>query len=180
MNLLQSKIQQVEDSRKAFIAAAKGLSLAQSEFKPNPDSWSIKQVVEHMVWAERAGVVGMWKVLEGVKNGQALWEGENENQGLGIEAVIENTWQTREQVPTIAEPLWGGALDFWISSLEACAYTLKQLGEALEGMDLEQIIYPHPISGPLNIIQRIDFLSFHLKRHQGQIERIKADPNFPK
>lgn len=180
MNLLQSKIQQVEESRKAFITTAKGLSLRQVEFKPDPDSWSIKEVVEHVVWAERAGVVGMWKVLEGVKNGQAAWSGENKNEGLSIEAVIDQTWQAKEQVPTIAEPRWGGALDFWISSLEACAYTLKQLGEALDGMNLEQIIYPHPISGPLNIIQRIDFLSFHLKRHQGQIEKTKAHPNFPK
>jgi len=32
----------------------------------------------------------------------------------------------------------------------------------------------------LNVTQRIEFLRFHLNRHQAQIERIKEVPHFPK
>jgi hypothetical protein len=43
----------------------------------------------------------------------------------------------------------------------------------MEGLDPEAIIYPHPISGPLNVKQRMEFLRFHMERHIHQIERIK-------
>jgi len=66
-----------------------------------------------------------------------------------------------------------------LSSLASCGHTLKDLGEALEGENPDKLIYPHPISGPLNIIQRLEFLRFHLNRHQNQIENIKSHPHFP-
>ncbi len=46
-------------------------------------------------------------------------------------------------------------------------------------MKPEQIIYPHIISGPLNVYQRMEFLRFHLERHQRQIENIKGHAGFP-
>ncbi|MFM7671814.1 MAG: hypothetical protein ACKO6Q_04400 [Bacteroidota bacterium] len=37
------------------------------------------------------------------------------------------------------------------------------------------IIYPHPLSGPLNVYQRLEFLRYHMERHQRQIEGIRLD-----
>ena len=107
MDRIEKFISEVESTRKDFIAVAAGLSQTQAEFKPNPDVWSIRDIVEHIVWAERAGVVGMWKAVEGVKSGTPVWEGENVNKGLSIEEVVDNTWQEKEKSPEIAEPMWG-------------------------------------------------------------------------
>lgn len=64
-------------------------------------------------------------------------------------------------------------------SLKTCQPVLEALGQALNGLDLEQIIYPHPISGPMNMIQRIAFIRFHIDRHSVQMENIKKHSNFP-
>jgi hypothetical protein len=56
---------------------------------------------------------------------------------------------------------------------------LEALAEAMQPMDPEQIIHPHPISGPLNIYQRMEFLRFHLDRHQQQVANLKMHPDFP-
>jgi hypothetical protein len=132
-----------------------------------------------MVWAEMGGINGMWKTLEGIKNNKPLWAGEAIHHGLPIEKIIEKTWKEKEQVPEIAKPRWGGPVAYWIAALHGCQHLLESLCLKLEGHDLEQIIYPHVISGPLNVIQRMEFLRFHLNRHQLQIENLKRHPDYP-
>ena len=176
---LKFQIAEVEIARTNFISALRGLSSNQINFKPLPGSWTIAEVAEHIVWAEKVGVNKIWKALNGVKNGDPIWEGPNENEGLTIEEIIQKTWKAKESVPEIAKPKWGGPIEFWIASLESCSSVLPKLEAELEGMDLGTIIFPHPISGPMNVIQRISFLRFHMNRHQKQIERIKSHPNFP-
>ncbi len=95
------------------------------------------------------------------------------------EQIIEKTWQAKEKVPEIAKPRWGGPVEYWIAALRACQSLLDALNSALTGLDPEQVIYPHSISGPMNVTQRMEFLRFHLERHQRQIENIKAHPDFP-
>lgn len=172
-------IQEVELARQNFINAISGLSPQQYHYKTAPDQWAIIDIAEHMVWAEQIGVNGMWKALEGIKHGSPIWEGNPAHTGRSIEEVVDLTWQTKEKVPEVAKPRWGGALAFWIEALKACTPILSALETALTTYDPAQIIYPHPISGPLNVVQRIEFLRFHLDRHRAQVERIKSDPNFP-
>jgi hypothetical protein len=75
-------------------------------------------------------------------------------------------------------------LAYWISALRAGHTVLEALGDELEqleaqGVPLEQIIYPHPISGPLDMRQRLEFLRFHLDRHAEQVKTLRAHPAFP-
>ena len=121
----------------------------------------------------------MWKVLEGIKNDKPIWTGKPIHRGLSIEEIVEKTWQPKEIAPEIARPRWGGSMEFWIISLTNCQPLLEALGRALEGYDLEKVIHPHPISGPLDILQRMQFLRFHLDRHRVQIENIKSHTDFP-
>lgn len=180
MNDLEKLILQVEIARQQFISAASGLSPEQAYFKPSKEEWSVVENTEHMVWAEYGGINGIWRAIEGLKINKPAWEGVSSNQGLSIEEIIEKTWQKKEKVPESARPKWGGPIDFWIASLQNCQRLLESLSKALVGLDIENIIYPHPISGPLNVPQRMEFLRFHLERHQRQIENIKAHPDFPK
>jgi hypothetical protein len=179
MNDLPGLIKQVERARQDFIKAASGFSSAQAVFKSSGESWSVVDNVEHMVWAEMGGINGIWKTFEGIKNKKPVWTGEAIHQGLSIEEIIAKTWQPKEKVPEVAKPRWGGPVEYWIVSLQNCQVLLEELGYVLARQDLEKIIYPHIISGPLNVVQRMEFLRFHLKRHQKQIENIKAHPDFP-
>ena len=117
--------------------------------------------------------------MHALKMNTPLWTGEAVHQGLTIEQIIEKTWKPKEQVPEVAKPRWGGPVEFWISMLRNCKPLLESLAQQLEGHDLEKIIYPHIISGPLNVIQRMQFFSFHLDRHRQQIEAIKLHPDYP-
>jgi hypothetical protein len=169
----------VGHARQQFILAASGLTHEQSQFRPSSDAWSISENVEHMVWAEMGGINGIWKTLEGLKNNTPLWTGEAIHHGLHIEEIIAKTWKEKETVPESAKPRWGGPVEYWIAALNNCQSLLAELAAALDGYDLEEIIYPHVISGPLNVLQRMEFLRFHLTRHLGQIQNIKCHPDYP-
>lgn len=171
-------IHQVEQARSAFIDSIKGLSVQQIEFKPSEQEWSILQITEHLVWAEQIGVCGMFNAIQGIKSQQPIWEGTSPNIGLSIEQIVDKTWQPKEIVPKVAEPRWGGTISFWIASLKNCSALLVELEQMAQGIDLSRAIYPHPISGPMDVIQRLEFLRFHLERHQKQVERLKSHLNF--
>ncbi|MEO6456495.1 MAG: DinB family protein [Ginsengibacter sp.] len=179
MNPLKTLLNSVMQARQQLIEVASGLTFEQSQFKSSGDAWSIADIIEHMVWAEMGGINGIWKTLEGIKNNKPIWKGEAIHHGLAIEEIIEKTWRAKEQVPESAKPRWAGPVEYWIVALDNCQKLLESLCRELDGYDLEQIIYPHIISGPLNVVQRMEFLRFHLNRHQTQIENIKTHPDFP-
>ncbi len=172
-------VEVVEQSRNEFLASVAHLTFAQATFQSDPDSWSILAITEHIVRAEQSGVMGMWKALDGIRKGEPVWSGEPVHRGLSIEEVIARTWQPKEKVPDIAVPIWGGSLRYWIAMLKAQRFLLQELVDALDGYDLETILFPHPISGPLDVRQQLEFLRFHLDRHRAQVEQVQSHPNFP-
>ena len=180
MNILDARLKSVAAAREQFVLSVSGLTFEQTQFRSSPDVWSVVDNVEHMVWAEMGGINGMWKTLEGIKQNAPIWHGEAVHHGLPIETIIEKTWREKEQVPEIAKPRWGGPIEYWIMALKNCQSILEELCNAMDGYDPEKIIYPHIISGPLNVIQRLEFLRFHLNRHQNQVENIKLHPSFPR
>jgi hypothetical protein len=70
MNEITALAQGTEQSRDQFLASVTHLTVAQTTFQPNPDTWSILAITEHIVRAEQVGVMGMWKALDGIRNGE--------------------------------------------------------------------------------------------------------------
>lgn len=178
--MLSELIESVDIARNNFISVCSGLTKQQQIFRPSENVWSITDNAEHLVWAEWGGVSGMWKALDGLQRNQPVWSGEPVHQGLKIEEIISKTWQAKEKVPLSAAPQWGGNISFWLSALANCQQSLYALQKDLEGYDPELVIYPHPISGPLNVLQRMEFLRFHIERHQKQVEGLKSHPLYPR
>ena len=170
----------IENARLNFLAQTDGLSAVQANFKIAEDQWSVSQITEHMVWAEKIGLNGMSKAMEGILLNKPIWEGTSKNQGLSIEEVVAQTWREKEIAPTVAEPKWGGTLRFWQSALRANQYILADLRKQITDVGLLKAVYPHPLSGPLDVEQRLHFLRFHLERHRAQVERVRMESKFPK
>ena len=96
-----------------------------------------------------------------------------------IEVVIERTWKSKEIAPPIATPHIGGPLTAWVSCLKSLRPVLADLARELETIDLDAIVYPHYLSGPLDGRQRLEFLRYHMERHLAQIERVQSHQQFP-
>ena len=179
----------VAAARRRVIGAVAGITAAQEAFRPGPESWSIPQVVEHLVLATQAGINLIWQAAEGVRRGRPVWRGDAVHRGAAIEEVIARTWElteagprtwkTAERAPENAVPRTGGPLAYWAACLEATQPVLDRLPAVLAGLDLQAVVYPHVLSGPLDARQRLEFLRWHLDHHLQQIQDITAAPGFP-
>ena len=178
MSSLHQLIEGISTARDQYLHAVSGLTRAQAIHQENASSWSILEITEHITIAEDVGVNGIWRAANAYREGTPLWAGNSPNQGLTIEEVVEQTWKQKENVPDVAAPRLGGSLHFWIHSLKSRQHVLEALAIALTDAPLHEIIYPHPISGPLDAHQRLEFLRFHLDRHRLQVERVKASAGF--
>lgn len=171
---VEDRIQRVEATRRLVLDHLDGVSELQSAFKPAPDRWSVQEITEHLVLAEEVGILFIWRATV------VPFDGEHTHRGLTIEEVVAKTWKEKELAPEPARPRFGGPLAYWVARLSGCTHLLERLSERLEGEELENIIYPHVLSGPLDAGQRIDFLAFHMERHLRQMKDVCAHEDFPR
>lgn len=174
---VESLVQAVEEARRALLATVSSLSADQASFSP-ANGWSINEILEHLYLAEISGVTKIWSASDDHRAGKS-WVGDSTNRGKSIEQVVDETWKEREEAPPIATPHIGGPLACWVAALGSLTPVLAQLARQLEGQPLDEIVFPHFLSGPLDARQRLEFLRFHLERHATQVERVRRDPGFP-
>ena len=168
----------VEKSRAALLNSVAGLSEAQANFRPAEGQWSVVEILEHLYLAEVSGVTKIWAALDGLRAGRVWTEGLP-NRGKSIEDVVASTWKAKEVAPPIATPHIGGPLEFWVSATRSLPGILSELGGRLDRVNLEEVVFPHYLSGPLDARQRLDFLRFHIERHADQITRVRTSASFP-
>ena len=174
------RVEEIEQARQRYLAIVDGLGDRDGARRPDPQGWSVAEITEHLVLAERMGVHFVWTALDAARRGEPLWDGEHENLGQSIEEVIERTWKPREVAPEPATPSGKGPLSLWAEELRSLASVTGALGAALAqaqqaGLELTTIVYPHFLCGSLDADQRLQFIRFHLDRHASQADRVRTE-----
>jgi hypothetical protein len=171
-------VQEIEQSRAALIAGASSLTEVQGAFKPAEGQWSVAEVLEHLYLAELSGIAKIWAALNALRANRG-WSEERPNRGKSIEAIVAATRKANEVAPPIATPHIGGPIQFWLTATRSLRPVLTELGAELRNTNLEDVVFPHFLSGPLDGRQRLAFLRFHLQRHVNQIASIRSSRRFP-
>jgi hypothetical protein len=173
MSELRSLVAEVERARRDYLARVQDVSPELGTRQPAAGTWSLSEITEHLVVAERNGVNSIWAAADRARAGKP-WDGAVPHSGMTIEAIVAKTWREKEDVPKGAEPAMGGPLAYWATTFSSLTTLLSGLEGALEGLDIATVVHPHPISGPLDARQRLQFLRFHIDRHREQVERVRA------
>ncbi len=166
-------IQQVKVARNSYCERVSSITESQAVWKPNPESWNAIEITEHLYWAEQGGILGMWKTLYSIRSGHLEKRYESIHQNLSVEEIVARTWKEKELVPPVAAPRQGGTLIFWRHALTSLQYILEGFGIDLQDDELRIQAHPHPISGAMDFQQRLEFLAFHIKRHEAQVEQLQ-------
>ena len=175
MSKTDTLLNQVKVARDSYCKRISSISETQAKWKPTPESWNVIEITEHLYWAEQGGILGMWKTLYAIRSGQLEKRFDSFHQNLSVEEIISRTWKEKEQVPPVAAPRMGGILIFWRESLGSLQDVLEAFGNDLKDEELRVLAHPHPISGPMDFHQRLEFLRFHINRHYEQVGRIMAE-----
>lgn len=144
----------VQKGQKQLLDGLDGLSEEQASFKPDADTWSVLEVLRHVVDGKRRNAAGCVALARGETRG-----GEAE------------TGRTGEELPSLAAAR---------SALEAAHDDLVAFVESLSPATNLEARYEHPWFGELNCQEWAAFQRIHDGDHAEQIEQVKAAPGFPK
>ena len=169
-------VKYLNETRAKVMEATKGLSVAQLNFKPAPDRWSVAEVAEDIAAAE--------DMLYGTIQDQVM-KAPARPAGEDVKAIDEFVLAAipdrthKAQAPEALKPTNRFA------SLEG---TLKHFNESRDktvgfvktGQGLRDHAVDSPLGKKLDAYEWVLFIAAHSERHTKQILEVKADPNFPK
>ena len=164
----------LETSKKGVLAATKGMSEAQWNFKPAPDKWSVAECMEHIAAAEDF-IRGM--IAESVMKAPAAPDRDIAKIDAGIMAMVPDR-TNKAQAPEPLKPTnrFGspqGSIQHFVESRATTEDFLKNTPG----------LRAHVADSPLGKLDGYEFIlliAAHSERHTNQIKEVKADPNFPK
>jgi uncharacterized damage-inducible protein DinB len=168
-------IEQMEMSKKAFLASISGLSEAQWKFKPAPAVWSVAECAEHIVLSEDFIFDSAQKILQS----PAVPRPEKSNSEFDKQLAIGV--QDRSHKATAPEPIVpSGKINTPADA--AKAFTEKRdKNEAYvksTSDDLRTHVAPGP-AGPMDAYQFLVLMATHTARHTAQIKEVQANPSYP-
>ena len=155
------------------MAATKGLSEAQLEFKPAPERWSVAEVLKHSALVAD-GIFD--SVTEKVMKepGGAADRHAAKADALVLAMVPDRSNKRQAPLPFVAKGSWTRA--------ETLEHFEKSRARGIEFLnstpDLRAQVGHSPL-GTLAAYEWLLFMAAHSERHTKQILEVKADPNFP-
>ena len=164
----------LETSKKGVLAATKGLSEAQWNFKPAPDKWSVAECMEHVAAAEDF-IRGL--IAENVMKSPAAPDRDIARIDAGIMAMVPDR-TNKAQAPEPLKPTnrFGspqGSIQHFVESRAKTEEFLKSTG------DLRGHAADSPVGTKWDAYEFVLLIAAHSERHTKQIEEVKASPNFP-
>lgn len=175
MSRVKHLINDVASARNNYLLQLETITEQHAQWKPDPESWNMMEITEHLFWAEQGGILGMWKTLHAIREGKMECNYDSSHKDMPIEKIIELTWQPKEKVPAVAAPRMGGTIFFWRESLKSLQNILEAFGRDIRDDELRILAHPHPISGAMDFHQRLEFLRFHIDRHRNQVRGLVAE-----
>ena len=167
----------LEKQRQEIQAFCKEFSDEQLRFKPETDSWSMLQVLRHLVTAESQSVK---LIKRKMSRADELPNVNMQARGRALLLKIALALPLKFKAPKIAEvqeeaPDFEKLLNEWTQVRNDFHALLSETGDE----NYAKTVYQHPRAGYLTLKQAIEFMEDHIRHHQKQIERIRRDKNFP-
>jgi hypothetical protein len=166
----------LEKTEAGVLAATKGLSEAQWNFKPGPDRWSVAEVTEHIAAAEDS----LLKMVQ--DKVMSAPPRSDPSEAKAIDAFVLQAIPDRSHKAQAPEPLrptnrFGSPQESLKHFKESRAKTVAFLKDT---HDLRAHAADSVLGKKLDGYEWALFIAAHSERHTKQIDEVKADPNFPK
>jgi len=175
--LVEKEVASLEKYHQELLDEIDTLTEEQLIFKPDANSWSIIEVLEHMYLTEKGTFLYIKKQTKRA----------DELKKAGLKSKFNSFVLNRALASThkykvpVKQALPTAELN--LEELKEKWDSLRELGKkALDMIDVNlanKLIFKHPVAGMLNIIQTLRFLEAHFNHHLKQIARIKKHPDFP-
>lgn len=175
-NRLGQEWERLEEVRREYQQYVRQLSSAQLSFKPDADSWSIQQVLRHIISVDQLSATQLMKSGRTKHRKSTLGTRfRSEFLRLMLKSPIKFKVPPIPDLQPAEEQDISSLLEEWKASRQK----LKQFLENFPEDKLALEIYRHPRSGWLTLVQALQFMGDHLRHHQQQLKRISKAPAYP-
>ncbi len=167
----------LEKQRQKMQTLYKEFNNEQLRFKPEPESWSMLQVLRHLVTAESQSLK---LIKRKISRADELASVNVQARGRALLLKIALALPLKFKAPKIADvqeeaPDFEELLNEWNSVRNG----FHELLTESDDKNFVKTVYKHPRAGYLSFKHAIEFMEDHIRHHQKQIERIRGDRNFP-
>jgi DinB superfamily len=159
-------------ARGYLLESVSGLSAAQWNFRPHNDSWSIAEILEHLVLIEGR----VHAIIGNMINAPEAEPGheESEMDDFIVSEVARRSIKVKAPIPVCPANRWTGP-----EALESFIAVREQTMQLLAAPLLRGRVRPHPFFGPWDGYQWLLAVASHTIRHTSQMGEVKAHPDFP-
>ncbi|HJP93722.1 MAG TPA: DinB family protein [Pyrinomonadaceae bacterium] len=158
------------------------LTVAQLNWKPSADRWSVAQCFDHLLTTNK----GYFPIVDSVLAGQkrTVWQRLPFLPGLWGSLLIKSLdpSSTRKlKAPKKFQPeqsdISGSVIDDFVDQQAKIAEKMK----ATENLDLEKIIISSPVASPItySLMDAYRIIVVHEQRHFQQAKRVTEETDFP-
>ena len=173
---IRKAVNYLEKTRADVLAATKGLTDAQWNYRPGPDRWSVAEVTEHIAASED---FLMNTIREKVMNAPGRTEPDDVKalDELVLQKIPDRTAKAQAPEPLRPNNRFGSPQASLTHFKESRAKTIAFLNKT---KDLRLHAADSPLGKKLDGYEWVLFIAAHSERHTKQIAEVKADPAFPK
>ncbi len=94
-NRVNILLNEIKVSRERIINLVVNINANDGANRLAKDQWSIQEIIEHLVLAERGGFDLIYTASENFRLGKPVWSGNSENSGLSIEEILVGSPESR-------------------------------------------------------------------------------------
>lgn len=153
----------------------KGMSAEQLNFKPDAESWSIAECIEHMALSETMFMDMIGKTLQEPSNPERASEKPFDDKAL-YAMITSRDQKVKTQAPLEPSSKWGSTKEAMKAYKTSRKETLKFIRKT--DADLRHHYFEMPF-GIIDSYQMLIFGAGHQMRHNDQISEIMNHPDFP-
>jgi len=162
--------QMLEAARVELLAEFAGWSPGRLQFRPCPGTWSVVEVLDHIVRAETGTIAD---VRIGLRNPHAL--GNEERPGIvALDRALRSDQSFKVPAGAAAiypdaETLLSEVADRWEDTRSELSFLLEMLSPD----DVRCGVFCHPFAGWMTVADVLDHFSAHLYHHGFQLRRLR-------
>jgi len=173
-------VESISRDRLGLREVVRDLAPEQTDFRKEPDSWSIDDVLHHLALAEEASAKLMAFLHERAGTESIGPDPEPQKSVLrSIDSLVDGANGQKSTAPDRVTPRSKVEAPLALARLDTARSRILESLEALSTFDGSKLTYRHPFFGELDLYQWLLIGGWHERRHARQIERIKSDSGFP-
>ncbi len=205
--MYQAHLDMFRRARGETLTFADSISQRQADWSPASGKWSLGEVLDHLLLAEKLYRGTFVRLIELQKSGRralisSSFSDVNTSVGylpqsllpfLEVPFTVFNMFVpsfVREamtqfrllpaQNPDIAQPIKGRPVRDLSGELRSSLLETEALFHSNPGLNYRQMRYRHPLMGDNNALQILRILALHERRHHSQMRDILQSRQFPK